>query len=89
MTYLQAVLAIVAFLAHTSGRLEVRKIGYGILLGMYCVTQVRLLIWGYGVEVIAYLFTHMTIFSILVLYNDSINEKKKTDENILRISRNR
>jgi uncharacterized membrane protein YagU involved in acid resistance len=77
VTYVQAALAAVAFLAHTSGKLDVRKIGYGILLAIYSVTQLRLLIWGYGVEVIAYLFTHIVIFSILVLYNDSINVNLK------------
>ncbi|XP_053399265.1 uncharacterized protein LOC123556981 [Mercenaria mercenaria] len=75
LTYVQATLAIVAFLAHTSNKLEKRKIGYGILLIMYTVTQLRLLFWGFGIEVIAYLYTNITIFSILVLYNDSLRLK--------------
>lgn len=89
LAYLQACLAIAAFCAHISNKLEVRTLGYGLLLIVYGVTQLRHLLWGHGTDVISYLYTHIAIFAFLVLYNDAMlyNDvtlvKEKTDKNHL------
>ncbi|KAL4231723.1 hypothetical protein ACF0H5_009299 [Mactra antiquata] len=70
IAYLQGILPIIGLLFHLSTKLQHRKFGYLVLTALYFITQIRLILFGYGIDAIAYLYIHIVIFSVLVLYND-------------------
>lgn len=75
--YVQGILPIIAFILHCSSKLQTRKLGYSILTAMYFTTQLRLVMFGHGPEVISYLYINIVAFSVLVLFND--NKPTKED----------